>query len=136
MNHWIFQAVPRQYDLRTEPSDAETVAWNATRYRSRMEIGDLVFFWLGGPPDIRGIYGWGYLKSKPYQSREWDGYAIDVNFQKRLRPHVQITSIKERNDLANLQILNIAVGSNFYISKEEARALADLMPASDRPPEV
>jgi predicted RNA-binding protein with PUA-like domain len=136
MNYWIFQAVPDRYDLREEPADGENITWYATRYRSRMEIGDLVFFWLGGPPDIRGIYGWGHLTGKPYIIPSWSDYGVDVRFEKRLRPHLSVGAIKNRRELLGMQILNMAVGSNFYISPDEARAISSLMPSSERPSEL
>ena len=82
MNYWIFQAIPERYDLREhfpkdDASDKEAT-WYATRYRSQMEPGDLVFFWLGGDEQIRGIYGWGHLTSKAYIKKNWDSYGVVV----------------------------------------------------------
>lgn len=134
MNYWIFQAVPERYDLRQKPSEGDNITWYATRYRARMEIGDVVFFWLGGSPDIRGVYGQGTLTSKPYLKKNWDDYGVDVDFERRLTPHISISEIKAEPRLSNMQILNMAVGSNFYISKEEAIALQELIPSPLRQP--
>jgi hypothetical protein len=36
-----------------------------SRYWQHMLPDDLVFFWLGGPRAIRGIYGWSTLTTTP-----------------------------------------------------------------------
>ncbi|HXO30850.1 MAG TPA: EVE domain-containing protein [Candidatus Acidoferrales bacterium] len=58
MNYWIFQSVTERYDLRETLQEGKEETWVISRYWQQMLPGDLVFFWLGGPPAIRGIYGW------------------------------------------------------------------------------
>jgi hypothetical protein len=98
-----------------------------------MEAGDIVYFWLGGSPDIRGIYGWGHILGSPYIKPDWDSYGVDVQFITRLRHHLTIEAIKNEPTLANMQILHMAVGSNFAINELEGRTLAKLMSPSERP---
>jgi hypothetical protein len=43
MNYFIFQAVDKTYPLLSELQPGNTVQWTATRYRARMETGDIVF---------------------------------------------------------------------------------------------
>jgi len=133
MNYWIFQAVSDRYDLRAELVEGRKVTWYATRYRSYMAPGDLVFFWLGGSEDIRGIYGWGKLTSPPYAKPEWASYGVDVEYAKRLRAHLSAQEIKSVPDLQGLLILRAPQATNFLLSQEEARAIANLIELGQRP---
>ncbi len=134
MNYWIFQAVPKRYDLRKEMEEGNVVTWYATRYRSRMTSGDLVFFWLAGPEEIRGIYGWGRLVSRPHREPEWESYAVDVRFEKVLKPHLTVKEIREHPVLENLVILRAPQGTNFLLSDEEGRILMDLIRQPEQNP--
>jgi len=42
--NWIFQAVPKRYDLKTEMKQGDSETWLVTRFRDEMKKGDLVFF--------------------------------------------------------------------------------------------
>jgi hypothetical protein len=68
---FVFQSVPERYDLRTALQPGKKDTWYATRYRSEMNAGDLVFFWMGGDEHFRGLYGWGQLASAPYLKAGW-----------------------------------------------------------------
>lgn len=127
MNYWIFQSVPSRYDLREEANLHQGMDgwWYATRYRKKMRPGDVVFFWMGGDKDIRGIYGVGSISSTPYE--EDNGYKVKVKVDKRLSHHIPVGNIKSNKKLENLMILKIAVGSNFLINQAEGLALSELI---------
>ena len=72
MNVFLFQSAPEQYDLRKELRPGEFDNWHATRYRMEMHPGDIVFFWMGGDQNFRGLYGWGEITSEPYIKPEWE----------------------------------------------------------------
>lgn len=129
MNFWIFQAVPERYDLRDERiiQKGKKDTWYATRYRGRMAVGDFVFFWLGGPPEIRGIYGGGKLISTPYQRPEWESYGVDVEYEMRVAPHLSVSEIREVGALENLLILRAAAGTNFLLTEDEGSTLRELV---------
>jgi predicted RNA-binding protein with PUA-like domain len=133
MNYWIFQAVSDRYDLRDELVEGRKVTWYATRYRGQMLPGDIVFYWLGGPQGIRGIYGWGRLTSAPYAKPEWDSYGVDVKYEKRLKFHISLEQIKGAPDLQDLLILRAPQATNFLLSLREARAIANLIEPDQRP---
>jgi len=133
MNYWIFQAVPERYDLRERLVAGEKVTWYATRYRSYMSAGDIVFFWLAGSDSIRGIYGWGKLTSSPYMKSEWESYGVDVQYEKRLPSHIPVNTIQAIPELENLLILRAPQATNFLLSIEEARAIVDLIEPDQRP---
>lgn len=133
MNYWIFQAKTDRYDL-SDPeilSEGKEEAWLATRYRIYMEPGDLVYLWLAGPPQIRGIYGWGRLISEPYPTEI--GYRVKVAYDKRLAQHLMADEIFSHNSLNGLLIRKLAIGTNFRISQSQAQAIGMLLPESDRP---
>jgi hypothetical protein len=131
MNYFIFQAIPAHYDLRERIIEGLNVTWYATRYRKVMAPGDIVFFWLGGEKQFNGIYGWGNLISIPYARR--DSYGVDVLYQKRLTNPILVNVIKTTPELENLLILRAPMGTNFLISEQEARSLANLIDVNQRP---
>ena len=133
MNYWIFQATPQRYDLRVKFVEGQTVTWYATRYRSPMEPGDIVFFWLAGPSNIKGIYGWGRLTGSPYPKPEWESYGVDVKYEKRLESPIPYQIIDTDPSFKQLMIKRAPQATNFLVSDEEAKALIDLMKPSERP---
>lgn len=134
-NYWIFQAVPERYDLRDVDvfNENKIVTWYATRYRPRMQKGDVVFLWLGGPPDIRGIYGWGKLVSTPYLKPQLDSYGVDVKYEKRFKNPILVELIKADPLLQNLLILRAPQATNFLLSESEARAIIHYINSEERP---
>lgn len=135
MNYWIFQSVPERYDLREEANLHEGMEgwWHATRYRTRMTTGDLVYFWMGGSESTRGIYGWGTISSEPFE--EGGGYRVGIRIAKRLPNHIRVDSIRKNPELQNLMILRMAVGSNFLINIREAAAIRLMLPSTLQPEE-
>lgn len=136
MEFWIFQALTENYPLREKLIEGNPETWYATRYRSRMSPGDLVFFWLGGPDNIKGIYGWGRLRSSPYIKPEWEAYGVDVLYEKRLVPYLPISQIRADARLQGLLILRAPMATNFLLSAEEAKAISDLIQPEQQPKEV
>ena len=127
MNYWIFQSVPSHYDLREKNnfSTGKDAWWYATRYRKKMNVGDTVYFWMGGDETIRGIYGVGKITSLPYEK---DGnFNIDIHVDYRLPKHISVNRIKEESVLNNLMILKIAIGSNFLINTKEGLTIAKIV---------
>jgi len=96
-----------------------------------MNPGDIVYFWMSGSPDIRGIYGWGRLASSPYP--RGDKFEVDVIYEKKLSDYVSLDSIRSKEELKNLLILRVAIGTNFLIDRTEAEAIADLINRGERP---
>ena len=131
LNYWIFQSKPGRYDLRERLVAEREEPWIASRYRTKMKPGDLVFLWMSGPPEIRGIYGWGRLTSVPFESE--DGHRVKVLYQKKLREFIPVAAVKKTSALRNLMILNLAIGTNFWINEKEGRTICKLMQNDERP---
>jgi len=133
MNYFIFQAIDKNYLLLSELFPGATVQWTASRYRARMQIGDVVFLWRGGPPSIRGIYGWGNISGTPY-ARDTDGeFRVAVTYKVRLENPILVDEIKKNTRLQNMQILNIPIGTNFQINISEAIELCKYFRYVDAP---
>jgi len=125
---FIFQAVPKRYDLRTRMKPGLRVSWLASRYRKQMKKGDIVYFWLGGDPSERGLYGWGIISADAPKLYEGRGYRIEIeyrcNFLDRKPPkHVSSEDIRKDPFLNNHLIFRMPVGTNFLLSDEEDQAL-------------
>ena len=90
MNYFIFQSTTARYDLRKKFVEEESAIWFATRYRSVMSPGDVVFFWLAGPDNIKGIYGWGELESVPFDKPEWNAYGVKVRYKQLLSKYISV----------------------------------------------
>jgi predicted RNA-binding protein with PUA-like domain len=135
MKAWIFQSTSDRYDLRETKvlSAGRRATWLATRFRQGMAPGDLVFFWLAGDPEIRGIYGWGHLLTKAYVDNTDDSFGVDVVCDRRLAQHVPVDRIKAAAQLGDLLVLRAPQATNFPLTDEETRALIRLLPQDDRP---
>jgi hypothetical protein len=135
MNYFIFQGVDKSYPgFLNDLQPGNTVRWTATRYRSRMSVGDLVFLWRGGDTAIRGVYGWGRITGATHEIASSGGEnRVPVKYERRLDQHISISAIRSDARLGNMQILNLPVGTNFQINLSEAQALVSHMPTDYRP---
>jgi hypothetical protein len=138
VNYWIFQSAIDDYDLRKPDTlkPGTKRPWKATRYRSYMSPEDIVFFWLAGPADVRGIYGWGILESEPYAPGKSGDFQVDVAYRRKFTNHIPAHQIAQRIDerkLDELLIFRVRVGTNFLISAEQARTIAELAPSNESP---
>lgn len=136
MNYWIFQATQQKYDLREKIIENQIDTWFATRYLNLMKPDDLVFFWQAGDETVRGVYGWGKIKSLPYIEDTWNKHGIDVIYKKIIQPHLSVNEIKSNPLLQDMLILRTAQATNFLLSSEEARALRELIKPGQQPEEI
>ncbi|GJH28795.1 EVE domain-containing protein [Caballeronia novacaledonica] len=120
---FLFQSVPERYDLREKLIPGTRDTWYATRYRRDMCRGDIVFFWLAGEPNYRGIYGWGSLLGLPYQKSEWDSYGVDVQYEVSFREPILASSLVGDNVLREMLIFRAPQATNFLLSSDEANSL-------------
>lgn len=124
---FIFQAIPERYDLISELRGGKRVAWLASRYRREMNRGDVVYLWLGGDIESRGIYGWGTISSDSAVQDEEDTYRIAVTYQKRFPSFIAAHEIRSHPALAGLLILRMPIGTNFLLSPGEDAAIRRLI---------
>jgi hypothetical protein len=133
MKAWLFQSVPEHFDLRSGLVEGTRDSWKVSRYRSEIAPGDVVFFWMGGPPESRGLYGWGNITSLPRFDAEDNRFGVDVVYKRRFSRHVPFTKFRDSSNLSKSLILRAPFGTNFAISEEEAKAIVDLLPPGERP---
>ena len=133
MNTWLFQSVPEHYDLRTEFREGAEEMWRASRYRSQIKPGDTVFFWMGGPQDVRGLYGWGEIAGTPRFDPSDDQFEVGVVYRRKLEHPLLASNIRKITPLDQMLIFRAPFGTNFPLSGQEARAIIDLLPVSERP---
>lgn len=133
MNAWLFQSVPQEYDLRGALREGLKETWRVSRYRSQMKPGDLVFFWMGGPPDVRGLYGWGVIAGVPSFDPSDKQFGVEVRYHRQLENPLLASKIRGAPALRQMLIFRAPFGTNFALSPLEAGALVDLLPPSERP---
>lgn len=127
--HWLFQSVPKRYDLAKEMREGAIETWLVTRFMDSIKRGDIVFFWMAGSPDIRGLYGWGKVISEcPQYSKGW-GYGVDVKYEKKLTVHIPAGEVKRLPSFADFVLFKTAIGTNFRLSEEQAADLFKLVKA-------
>lgn len=123
MNVFIFQSVPTRFDLREKlrPGDKET--WYATRYRNDMHPGDLVFFWMAGEEDIRGLYGWGHIVSTPYIKEEWDSHGVDISYEVKFEEPILASTLRDDPVLGQMLIFRAPQATNFLLTDAQVAQL-------------
>jgi len=126
-NVFLFQSVSDRFDLRKEIQPGANDTWYATRYRKDMHKGDVVFFWMGGDPTIRGIYGWGNITSEPYMSEGWTKHGVNVTYRARFDQPLLATAIQKDPVLAEMLIFRTASATNFLLNDDEAVRLIGLV---------
>jgi hypothetical protein len=128
MSSFIFQSVPERFDLRKAISPGKGDRWDATRYVTAMQPGDIVFFWMAGDPSIRGLYGWGQISSPAVNG------GVEVTYQVKFSKAILATELQENDALAQMLILRAPQGTNFLLTEDEAKALVEKIQTSGETP--
>jgi predicted RNA-binding protein with PUA-like domain len=104
-----------------------TETWLVTRFIDEIKKGDTVFFWMAGPPDVRGLYGWGkVIGEKPEYESGW-GYGIDVKYVRKFPRHIPFIDVKSISSFSDFVLFKTAIGTNFRLSDSQTRDLIDLI---------
>lgn len=127
MNFFVFQSIPERYDLREALQPGAKDTWYATRYRTQMQPGDLVFFWMAGDEYFRGLYGWGHITSHPYLEPNWNSHGVDVKYIAKFKKPILAKSIKNDSVLAEMLIFRAPQASNFLLTPEQGKRLLKLL---------
>lgn len=130
MNVFVFQSVPERYDLREALSPGNKDTWYATRYRNKMCLGDIVFFWMAGDEHFRGLYGWGKITSLPYVKESWSSHGVDVIYESKFKKPVKAHTLKDDPILSKLLILRAPHATNFLLSPRESTRLLKFLKKS------
>ncbi len=132
MNYWIFQAVPKHYNIPQHMREQDREDWFVTRYVSEIKAGDVIYFWQAGK--AAGIYGWGYVLSpEPYLAPDGD-YRVQVSYEASfgepgeggLAP-IPKEQLMQLELLQKLPVIQAPQGTNFRVDAEQAFALNQLI---------
>lgn len=129
MNVFIFQSVPERFDLRQAVQPGAAATWYATRYRNEMHPGDLVFFWMAGEEQFRGLYGWGLITSAPYLNSGWDSHGVDVKYETKFAKPILANTLRDDVVLAEMLIFRAPQATNFLLSLDQAKRLIRVVSA-------
>jgi hypothetical protein len=127
INTFIFQSMPDRFDLRTGLIEGKTDTWVASRYRKDMQIGDLVYFWMGGDERFRGLYGYGELASEPFPDRNDESFGVKVRYIYKFNKPILSSIIKSDDVLQNLLINRNPQATNFLLEEDESKRLLKLV---------
>lgn len=122
MSTFLFQARQDRYDLRTELKEGRKETWQATRYWHAMRPKDIVYLWLAGQENIRGIYGWGRIDGTP--RHKGTDTVVDVRVEEVFATPLLAVDIRQTRGLSDLLILRAPQATNFLLSDPEAKCLA------------
>jgi hypothetical protein len=136
MNVFIFQSIPDRYDLDKEIVPGKHDTWYATRYRKKMQIGDIVFFWMAGADARKGLYGWGVLESEPYIKDNWDSYGVDVVYKEKFGQKISKRALHADETLKSTLLFRAPQATNFLLTENEATALINLTRSRGENPPV
>lgn len=136
---WIFQANPKQYNVRQALLTYEKLHWRVTRYKSRMSTGDFVYLWESGADG--GVLAQARILCQPTELPFGPGDEFIVDGKKEtekndlqvllrieavLQEPLDRNSILANPELAKMQIIAQPQGTNFRMTDLEARELAFL----------
>jgi predicted RNA-binding protein with PUA-like domain len=124
---WLFQSVPKRYDLASEMKSGQTETWLVTRYGSELKKGDIVFLWMAGPPAVRGLYGWGRIADETTRYYKNWGSGIDVHYEKKFTEHISFSEVRALKSFADHVLFKTAVGTNFRLSSQQTEELRKLI---------
>jgi hypothetical protein len=130
-NVFIFQTIDPN-DLAKRLIVGRRDTWYATRYRGVMQIDDVVFFWMGGDPALRGLYAWGHLVSPPYTTKDGSP-GVDVKYEYKFDEPVLAGKIRKEPILAGMLLFRAPQATNFLLTPEEASQLRKLLDSRGLP---
>ena len=137
---WIFQAVPRYFDLTEALKHIRIFRWRIKQCKKDIRAGDDVFLWLAGSEG--GMVARGRVITDPQimedaleelpfvkeedqdEDRLFAAIEIDTVFDQP----VQRTTLKAHSVLSSVSILKQTRGTNFPLTGDEADSLNELCP--------
>ena len=118
MRCWIFQAVPREYDIAARMQDTTEEDWRVTRYFRKIKKGDVVYFWQAGKSG--GLCGWGHVQSEePYTTPDGN-YRANVTYEVRFDELIPRDVVRATNHLEKMHVIKVPEGTNFKVTRTEA----------------
>lgn len=144
---WLFQANPTLFDLNSAIEQLKEMTWLANQHADEIQAGDRVFLWQSGKE--AGVLALASVLSSPealeQQEQEKKFNLSESKFagvQARVRIRIdrvlpsrlERTALMGHPILGTLQVLTAPQGTNFPVTKEQARALEALITSQSRGP--
>ena len=96
-----------------------------------MVPGRVVYFWFGGPPRGRGLYGWGTIVDRPVAGK--DGYWVEIKYEisfprlhgehPEIPEHISYTALLDNAQLRKHLLFRMPIGTNFVLSDADDQAM-------------
>jgi predicted RNA-binding protein with PUA-like domain len=132
MNYWLIKSDPETYSIDNLKDDKITV-WDGVRnaqarnYLKEMKKGDKLFFYHSG--EDKSIIGLAELFQEFFQDPTTDDsrwVAVKVKFIKKFKNPLSLTSIKQIEELENMQLLKQTRLSVMPLTEAEADKIMSL----------
>jgi len=88
---------------------------------------------MGGPPWLRGVYGWGEIAGLASFDPSDEKFGIMVRCRRKFQQPLLASTIAKVVALQQMLIIRAPLGTNFPLSPQEKAGLVDLLPPDDRP---
>lgn len=137
---WIFQANPKFYNIELAVKKIKTITWSISKYKDKIKTGDKAYIWISGKDS--GVIAAGTIKSDPaliMPSTEDLSYSLNQRLMKEgilrvqicieslIKPRISKETIMRNSILKNMHIIKNPIGTNFYITPEQANALNEII---------
>lgn len=137
---WIFQAVPRYFDLTEALKHIRIFRWRIKQFKNDIRAGDDVFLWLAGSKG--GMVARGTVITDPQimedapeelpfvkeEDQDEDRLFAAIEIDTVFGQPVQRTKLKTHPVLSSISILKQSRGTNFPLTGDEAETLNALCP--------
>lgn len=135
-NNWIFQANPDLYDIDAALKSLRKMTWSVSQHTKEIKTGDKVYIWRSG--EEAGIIALATVISEPdllegdsselqfaIDAEKFSGknMAVYIQIEKILPTVLERTSLRSVPQLRNLSILRAPQGTNFLVTRDEARII-------------
>ncbi len=124
---WLFQ-YKEDLEVNREVTEAKpgaVINWKLTAHKTRVQPGDVVFFWCAGTNG--GLSGWGEIAGTPIKEPDdtFERIPVRTGANFAIIPRDRVRQMSEVSDLR--VIMQGAQGSNFQLSSLQALGLARLI---------
>jgi AAA domain (dynein-related subfamily)/EVE domain len=146
-DYWIFQANPDFYDIRRALQALTQQTWLIARFKNEIRPGDKTYLWESGPDG--GIVGVAEVTGPPRMGPmleaerpfakspdkfEGEQLRATLKILRVVDPPISRKTLLSHSELTGLSIFRQPQGTNFRLTKEEARVLDAVVSGSEPSP--
>ncbi|HYY72615.1 MAG TPA: EVE domain-containing protein [Candidatus Bathyarchaeia archaeon] len=139
-NTWIFKASSACSHIRSAVRTFREHTWLVQQHKEQIKLGDRVYVWESGlrggiiglaevsePPRIQPEPKEQLLFIRNSEKSRGDRLRVKIRLLKLIEPAIQRTYLSSRAEFATLSILRRPRGTNFRVTREEAKALEGIV---------